>query len=407
MSTNHGEHINATLELIGELVRRGEEVVYFFLEPYRQRIEATGAVFRMIDGKELAFTSADEDIHCTFGIEVLFNHARDNLYENKKMYQQMLAKVMAEKPDYILHDSYTLWSKQIAKTLNIPAVCTISSFAYCDAMIEAAPDLLMKYILRMPESSLPKGKAGGLRLIMDALARNLQRLYELDDFMDVFLAREKLNLVFTSRYFQIQAELFDDSFQFVGPSFYRPDTSVDFPMEFITDIPLIYIYLRSDFLNRWDFYRICLEAFAGSNYRVVLSVGKKATLEQLGPIPANIMVMQETPWHELLKKAALVITNEGFDFVYEVLDHGVPLIMLPYAADQSLLAHRVEALEAGVFLGKGPAGVLELKEAAANILKDERYRFNSAKIADSFKNAGGYTKAADEIIRFKQQNHRV
>ncbi len=39
-------HVNPTLALIEELVKRGEEVVYYCVEEYKEKIEKTGALFR-------------------------------------------------------------------------------------------------------------------------------------------------------------------------------------------------------------------------------------------------------------------------------------------------------------------------------------------------------------------------
>lgn len=39
-------HVNPTLALIKELVKRGEEVVYYCVEEYKGKIEKTGASFR-------------------------------------------------------------------------------------------------------------------------------------------------------------------------------------------------------------------------------------------------------------------------------------------------------------------------------------------------------------------------
>ena len=39
-------HINPTLAVVQELVRRGEEVVYFTTENFRERLESTGAVVK-------------------------------------------------------------------------------------------------------------------------------------------------------------------------------------------------------------------------------------------------------------------------------------------------------------------------------------------------------------------------
>ena len=38
-------HTNPTLPLVTELVRRGEKVIYYFLENFQPAIEQTGATF--------------------------------------------------------------------------------------------------------------------------------------------------------------------------------------------------------------------------------------------------------------------------------------------------------------------------------------------------------------------------
>lgn len=45
-------HINPTLQVVDELISRGEEVVYFSIEAFRERIEKTGATVRTIDDQK-------------------------------------------------------------------------------------------------------------------------------------------------------------------------------------------------------------------------------------------------------------------------------------------------------------------------------------------------------------------
>ncbi len=49
INTGSEGHINPTLQVVEELVSRGEEVVYFSIEAFRERIEKTGAIVRTID----------------------------------------------------------------------------------------------------------------------------------------------------------------------------------------------------------------------------------------------------------------------------------------------------------------------------------------------------------------------
>ncbi len=39
-------HVNPTIALVEELLKKGEEVVYYCIEEYRNKIEKTGAPFR-------------------------------------------------------------------------------------------------------------------------------------------------------------------------------------------------------------------------------------------------------------------------------------------------------------------------------------------------------------------------
>lgn len=57
-------HINPTLGVVEELVSRGEEVVYFCIEAFRERVEKTGAAVRTFNGQKLikAFISGGEII---------------------------------------------------------------------------------------------------------------------------------------------------------------------------------------------------------------------------------------------------------------------------------------------------------------------------------------------------------
>lgn len=45
-------HINPTIGVVQELVSRGEEVVYFCIEAFRERMEKTGASVRTFDGQK-------------------------------------------------------------------------------------------------------------------------------------------------------------------------------------------------------------------------------------------------------------------------------------------------------------------------------------------------------------------
>jgi UDP-glucoronosyl and UDP-glucosyl transferase len=53
----------------------------------------------------------------------------------------------------------------------------------------------------------------------------------------------------------------------------------------------------------------------------------------LGPIPANTVVVRVAPQIELLKRSALCITHAGLNTTLEALAQGVPLVAIPIGYD--------------------------------------------------------------------------
>jgi len=87
--------------------------------------------------------------------------------------------------------------------------------------------------------------------------------------------------------------------------------------------------------------------------------------------------------------------------VSEALYFNVPLILTPQGADQFWIAGRVAELGAGIVL-KGDAVPLALRETVESVLGDPKYSRAAGRIGESLRGAGGYVKAADEIISFRR-----
>src|SRR3954452_23286633 len=92
-------HINPTLGVVQELISRGEEVVYFTIEAFRERLEKTGATVRTLDAQKFieAFISGGRN----------YVHERVNglLHTADIVIPSILEKIKGEHFDYIIHDS--------------------------------------------------------------------------------------------------------------------------------------------------------------------------------------------------------------------------------------------------------------------------------------------------------------
>src|SRR5450631_3659272 len=93
-------HVNPTFPMVKELVRRGEEVVYFLTEDFRAAVEATGATFRSYQpfmGKPQPPSGEQAEGWAGTPPVPTETKRRDGAFE-------MLERVRAEHPDYILYD---------------------------------------------------------------------------------------------------------------------------------------------------------------------------------------------------------------------------------------------------------------------------------------------------------------
>ena len=71
---------------------------------------------------------------------------------------------------------------------------------------------------------------------------------------------------------------------------------------------------------------------------------------------------------------------------------------MPVSGDQPLVAKRVVELGAGLTLHLESVTADEIKDAAYRLLSDVTYKQNATKIGDSFREAGGYKKAAGRFL---------
>jgi UDP:flavonoid glycosyltransferase YjiC (YdhE family) len=77
--------------------------------------------------------------------------------------------------------------------------------------------------------------------------------------------------------------------------------------------------------------------------------------------------------------------------------------MLPLVNDQPIVASRVKDLGAGVILDHQTLDAAKLRNAVVEVLNNPIYKQNSQKISKSFREAGGYIKAADELLKWVNQ----
>ncbi len=377
----HG-HVNPTLPVVAELTKRGEEVIYFSTKEFEQKIEATGAKFMDYGSKLYDFFMNYKPV----GSHPFYSLADVLLGMDRVVVPLVLDRIQDVEIDSIIHDSMFGAGNIIARKLNLPAICSCTTFAMNK--------------LPLPIHMLEPGFHPQLDLLYKEL-KEAQTEWNMDklDIMDVFFKKEKINLVFTSRMFQPDADSFDETFHFVGPSIAVRNEKHYFPFEELNDGTTVYISMGTINNQCLDFYLKCIEAFSNQNYKVIMSVGNKVDIAALGEIPKNIIVRNHVPQLEVLQRSAVFISHGGLNSVSEALYYGVPVIAVPQANDQPMVANQLVKLGAGLCLKMSEVTPEILRTSVIELLTNNSYKNNSIKLGNSLIQAGGYKAAADIILQ--------
>ncbi|CAN7672636.1 macrolide family glycosyltransferase [Paenibacillus sp. LjRoot56] len=382
-------HINPTTGVVQELISRGEEVVYFCIEAFRERIENTGATVRTFDDQK--FIKA----FITGGRNYLLERINGLLLTADIVIPSVLEQIKNEKYDYIIHDSMFGCGRLLAQMLKLPAINSCTSLAQSKESI----DQELEHFLNIVPSEIVKP----IYEQYQNLTMMVKEKYdvEIHSPYEVLCNPAPLTIVYTTREFQPNGESFDQSYQFVGPSISTRLSSESNAYTGIRTEKPIYISLGTVFNRSIDFYKLCIEALGNTEHAVVMSIGNNVQLSDLGEIPTNFTVKPYVPQTELLPHTKLFITHGGMNSTHEGLYYGVPLLVIPQSADQPMIAKQVESIGAGVTLQMLTLSTKQLKEAVDQVLSDSSFLTAVAKIRESFRESGGYRQAVDEIFAFK------
>jgi MGT family glycosyltransferase len=387
-------HVNPTLPVIAELVRRGERVYYYATPPFREKIEQTGALFRSL-GEHVLF-----ERNLAYG--GMLGGMAGLIKTTEQIFQELLRQVQNDSATHLLVEAHALWGNLLAQVMGIPTVTLCSMFAINEELISVRA--LAGHLYASAEAARE-----GLQALNEyfGVARHFDQQYgtRCPGVIGYLGNPQPTNIVFTTREFQVGGESFNDSYKFVGPtSGIRMDGSVptqQFDLSMLNG-PVLFIAMGTMYNEEIELYNACFAAFADSPYQVVMAVGHRVDLSALGVPPANFIVRSYIPQLDVLARAALFLTHGGINSAHEAMLHGVPMLALPAAADHFVVAGQVEAVGAGILLPRGMATAETLRTSAQRVLDDPTYRENSTKMGKALKKAGGASYAADEIMNFIQ-----
>jgi len=380
-------HVNPTLPLVAELVGRGHRVTYFTSADFGPRIRSAGADFHASGGNWLASMPAlgpgqRAQAHLMLPI---MNRVFEDL---RSSFPALVDRLRQDPPDAVCFDAMTLSGSMAAEKIGAPAIALMPTYAtnehFSLRSLMPAPQ---------PEGADEMAKVGMAmsRLLAEFAAEQGVRTPRLFDGPPA-----PFNIVFLPREFQPMGATFDDRFRFVGPSVGGRDNDGEWIREGTG--PLLFISLGTTPLNRQpDFFRMCLDAFGGSDWDVAMAVGDQTNLADLGTIAPNVQVRPFFPQLQVLRQTAVFVTHAGMNSTMEALYFAVPMLAVPQQPEQAATARRLEELGLGRHLAPEDVGPDALRAAVAALHDDAQVRRNVAAMSEIVRNAGGAVAAADAI----------
>ncbi|MEW1822670.1 macrolide family glycosyltransferase [Arthrobacter sp. NPDC080031] len=401
-------HVNPTLPVVAELVRRGHRVTYATSAKYAKAVESAGAAFfpsgedlaaflpprgRSTDGSPAGGGPAPAPMAGMFAgmpsgmmaglLERILKGATEE-------FPALLARLGEDPPDGLCYDAMTLSGKMAAAKLALPDIALLPSYATNEhfSMRDLMPG-------PPPPRMVEAWKQANQRINEFAAEHGVGHL----QFMGGPPA--SLNISFIPREFQPLGETFDARFHFVGPCLGARGNEEEAWQPRTKDRPLLFVSLGTTPLNdRPDFFRMCLDGFAGTHWQVAMAIGERVQESELGEIPENFEVRPFFPQLEVLPRADAFVSHTGMNSTMEALYFGVPLVAFPLQPEQGANARRVEDLGLGRRLPQEGLSPELIRETVIAVSGDEAIRGNLEAMSARVRGAGGAPAAADAIEDF-------
>lgn len=375
IGTTAPSHIYPSLAVIAELVRRGHRVTYAVGDSLRHVVEPAGV-------EVVPFTSILPDGEASWpddpaaAMQVFLDEAIAS-------YPVLTAFYDDDQPDLFLYDIGGMTAPVLGVRYGVTAVQLSPTYVAWDGYAEDLGDGMTS----IRES--PTGVA--YRETYAAWLR--ENDIDADPWEWITYPQHCLSLI--PKVMQPHADRVPDSVQFVGPCLdpvRLQDRSWTAP-----DAPVLYISLGTGFNERPEFYRLCIETFANTDWHVVISIGRRVDPAVLGELPANIEVHEHVPQLAVLDAATVFITHAGMGGCTEALWFGVPTVAVPQAVDQFGNAAMLAELGVGVHL--------EFEKVTAAVLADavaeaREFAPRATGISAEVRAHGGVDQAADAVVAF-------
>ncbi len=158
-------------------------------------------------------------------------------------------------------------------------------------------------------------------------------------------------------------------------------------------VPIVYMSFGSQIYYQPTMFKTVFEAIRNQPIQLIAVVNELMHSDELGNIPANVILTHYAPQLQLLPKVSVMITHGGANSVMEAIYFGVPMLISPICNDQFHQAYFIERNNIGVQLDLNNATAEHCLNALNRLLSDSTIHNNMAGIAQSYQKDGALNAA--------------
>jgi MGT family glycosyltransferase len=379
-------HLYQLLGLCPELVRRGYRVTIATVEPLAKFVVHAGAEPVIFQTDRPMMTTA-----ATRGLPIdnperweevarvasrwLLNSAAIAAWQLDNFYKE-------NRPDLVIYELSAYAGRILAKRLHSPAIqyypdfIQHSGYACWEASVGYNPQSIVEFS-RLLDSFL--------------------WAYGFEE-ADNFWHSEDLNFHQLPRAFQFNSDLIDDRrFCFVGPFLDRPFTPV---WKDHTGGKRVILVSAVGGSFDDDLFNKTIDALAGANYHVILSVGEDFLIGERRRLPANFEINRRASHLEILPHTDLHLYSGGPTGTLEGLYFGVPLIAIPSLEHNYIVANRLAELGVAINLPIHTLTSQMIREQVEAVLQDDTFLGRVKQMQHVVRSSGGSAMAVNKIEEF-------
>lgn len=391
----HG-HVNPTLGLVSELVRRGHRVTYVTTDEFADAVTEAGAEVLRYDN--VMPRSLDLVIKPPGEVSGEEFHQSIQTITDEGFAPLSVAydRLNDDRPDVILHDLTAMHTGRLLATMwdkPVVQLCTTMVF-------NAEFNPYLRFVGVHPEIDPDHPAIAAERRTMLKTLESYGLGATTPEEFKADASSIRRHIVFLPRELQVGAEHFGPEYAFVGPCLgdrgFQGAFELTKPRK--PDSPLVIIAFGTfGYTCQQRLFSECVREFADADLHVVLVVGNQVDPAELEPLPDNIEIHRWLPQLAALAQADVFVSHAGMGSVIEALHTETPMVLLPQLTEQDLVAGQVCDLGLGRMIPREELTGSAVREAVGSLLTDPDVGSRLAEMHKAMLEAGGAHRAADEI----------